>query len=357
MSMVETAVGPVPPEDLRAWELFIHYLTPILSYYVDPGVTEIRVNRYNKVFVIGREGKQRVDAAWSNDEELRRCMWQLSVALNQHDENALYLDARLPDQSRASCIWPGLSPAGSSMTLRVAPKTPLTADDLLRFSALTPEMLAYLKRAVELRRTILVSGTTNSGKTALLRVLARYFDPDDNVLTCEDTQELFFDHLDESKPLEAPRRKDASISMAELIKISMRQSPDRIVVGEIRDGHAADAFLQAINTGHEGCMTTLHANSPVDAISRISYLIAAHTRLSYELANRQLYDSVNVLVQAVRTPSGERRLSEIAEVINGDVVTLFKYQQEAKTHYVIDDALARSRVWNSLPTTIRQLSR
>lgn len=343
MKLIETPFGKVLESDYDRWSLVKHYMSPLLPYYGKDGITEIMVNKFDHIEVEGPEGMYKVDATFDSEDHLKTLIEQIANALNQvvnSDEPILH--ARFPDQSRACCTLQDVSPDGCSMTLRIAPKKSLTWDDLIKYKAITPEMVAYIDRAVTRGANGVLSGSTGSGKTTVLRGTASFIGPEERVITAEDTRELYL-NLRNQLNLEAPKRKGSKITLATLIETTLRQRPDRIIVGEIRDGMAAGAFLQAVNTGHSGCWTSLHANSPNDALSRIQFLIASQGLISYDLAGKQLLGSINVLIQADRIHGVGRRITAIAEVIDGKVEMLFSFDRETNKHVIHEDVLSRSQ--------------
>ncbi|MGF1894013.1 CpaF/VirB11 family protein, partial [Vibrio campbellii] len=240
--------------------------------------------------------------------------------------------------ARLCCTLPQITPQGATLTLRIAPKTLLQAEQLVQSEAMTSAMLDYLIQAVVEGKTVIVSGNTGSGKTTLLRALARYIPEGERIVTCEDTQELYLSWLPFSVAMEAPNRSDSAIEMKNLIEAALRMRPDRIWVGEIRKASAADAFVQAINTGHSGCVTTLHANSAHDALSRLQYLIASQGLISFELAHEQIIGNVDVFVHASRHASYGRKITEITEVMNRELVPRFFFDKEKHEHIQVDES-------------------
>ena len=249
--LIETSLGYISQEDENKWNLIIHYMAPIIDFYSDPSVMEIMVNRYDSIFIEGTAGIIKTTAAFASEADLQRLVRQLSIVLGQDSEKLEVLDARFPDQSRACCTMPSVSPTGATMTLRCAPKVTLKFSDLITFGSLSEEMAQFIEERVIAEDNIIISGSTGSGKTTLLRALADYIPDRVRLIVCEDTQELFL-KLPNIILMEAAKRKGNEIDLPALIKTSLRQRPDRIFVGEIRDAFACDAFLQAINTGHNG---------------------------------------------------------------------------------------------------------
>ena len=330
--LIETEVGGVSANELNKWKLVIHYMAPIIDFYKDPEITEIMVNRYDSIFVEGRKGMVKTDARFESEADLQKLIRQISIVLNQDSEKLDVLDARFPDQSRACCTMPSITPTGATATIRCAPKVTLSFKDLVNFKSLSEEMCVYLRQRVEKEDNIIVSGSTGSGKTTLLRAIAEFIPDSDRVLVCEDTQELFL-NLPNQIPMEAPKRTGSEISLSFLIKTTLRQRPDRVFVGEIRDAFACDAFLQVINTGHGGCATSIHANNPTDAIRRIQYLLTKEGLISYDLAGHEIKNSVNLLIQAEKTHNG-KRITTISRLNDEkEVEQVFGYHEETDTHY------------------------
>lgn len=348
--MTELPMGKVPNDQASEWGPLLHYMEPVLDFYQTPGVTEIMINRFDKIF-IEKDGKMELtNARFKDNGELERFIHYAGNLLDQpfSVENPI-LDARFPDCSRLCCTRSNVSIGSASVTLRIAPKVPLTSKMLLDYGSLTEEMFEYIQRIVEGGANIIVSGSTGSGKTSLLRVLTEFINPDLRVITCEDTQDLFL-NLPNTIAMEAPKRRlegqieaAEEITLSRLIKTTLRQRPDRIWVGEIRDKFAADAFLQAINTGHTGCATTIHSNGCADTVERIQYLLAAGGLLSYELARKVLLGGITVLVHAGRKPTYGRKITEIVEVVEGDLLPMYVFNEDTLQHDRYSENLSRSK--------------
>lgn len=331
-STTETKLGIVNNDAVNKWNLVIHYMGPIIDYYVDPDVTEIMINKFDTIFIENSKGMIKVDSKFDSEEDLQRLIRQLSIVLDQDDAGLEVLHARFPDQSRACCTLPIISPTGATITLRCAPKKTLRFEDLVRFKSLTQEMCDYLKERIEAEDNAIVSGSTGSGKTTLLRAFAEFIPKDVRVLVCEDTQELFM-NLPNQIPMEAPKRKGTEVTLSTLIETTLRQRPDRVFVGEIRDAFACDAFLQVINTGHGGCATSIHANNPAKAIRRIQYLLAKEGLIDFEMAGHEVRESINLLVQTDRTKNG-KRVTDISILDeNGEIKQMFGYDEKTDTHF------------------------
>ncbi|PSU44781.1 CpaF family protein [Photobacterium frigidiphilum] len=333
---IATIFGDVPIEKATEWGLVEHYFEPIKNLFLNSDVTEIFIDRFDNISIEKNGQIENTPAKFESEIALQSFIVQIARCLGQQvDEDRPILDARLPDCSRLCCTLPTVSPQGATMTLRVVPKSLITAEQLVEFGALTQTMLDFLIEHIRYGSNIIVSGNTGSGKTTILRALAKYIPHAERVITCEDTQELYLDWLKYKVSLEAPKRPNSDVEMKHLIEAALRMRPDRIWVGEIRRASAADAFLQAINTGHSGCVTTLHANSCQDAVSRLQYLIASAGLISYELAGKQIVGAVNVLIHASRHPDYGRKVTEISIIDNGQVKPLFTFNTTTLKHEAI----------------------
>lgn len=331
-NMVDTLLGKVPQEELKKWNLVIHYMEPIIDFYKDPHINEIMINRFDRIFVEDYQGMRLTESRFRSEADFQRLIRQISIVLNQDDERLDILDARFPDQSRACCTMPSITPIGATMTLRCAPKETLYFNDLIKFKSLDEEMRDFLHERVLAKDNIIVSGSTGSGKTTILRALAEFIPDEDRVLCCEDTQELFLS-IPNTIAMEAPKRTGSVLNLSSLIKTTLRQRPDRIFVGEIRDAAACDSFLQVINTGHGGCATSIHANCPSDAIKRIQYLLTKEGLLDYNLAGVEIKNSVNLFIQATKTKHG-KRITEISVLDNDkNMKQMFTYD-EVHDHHI-----------------------
>ncbi|MEL7326515.1 MAG: ATPase, T2SS/T4P/T4SS family [Pseudomonadota bacterium] len=335
---ISTLFGDVPENKSYEWQWVEEHFTPLKPLYLTEGVTEIFVDRFDAISIERYGNIEKTDATFESENAFYNFIKQVATALNQKlDESNPLLDARLPDCSRLCCTLPQITPQGATLTLRIAPKTQLQAEQLVQSEVMTPAMLKYLIKAVVEGKTVIVSGNTGSGKTTLLRALAHFIPAGERIITCEDTQELYLSWLPFSVAMEAPNRSDSAIEMKNLIEAALRMRPDRIWVGEIRKASSADAFVQAINTGHSGCVTTLHANSAEDALSRLQYLIASQGLISFELAHAQIIGNVDIFVHASRHASYGRKITEITEVMNRELVPKFFFDKERQVHVQVDD--------------------
>lgn len=299
-------------------------LEPLLR---DPEVSEIMVNGPFEVYV-ERAGKLRLSEVTFRDEKhLRRTIDKIVARVGRRvDESSPLVDARLLDGSRVNAVIPPIALDGSLLTIRKFSTDPLTDEDLIRFGTITPKIRDFLRACILGRRNIIISGGTGSGKTTTLNVLSSFIPSDERVVTVEDAAELQLkqDHVLrlESRPSNIEGRGE--ISIRELVKNCLRMRPDRIIVGEIRDGAALD-MLQAMNTGHDGSITTVHANTPRDALSRIETMVLmAGVDLPVRAIRDQVAGAVDMVIQQTRLKDGSRRIVAISEVvgIESGVVTL-----------------------------------
>ena len=311
-------------------------LGPLEDLIADPAVTEIMVNRYDQIYV-ERKGKLTLsDKTFTSNQAALLAIERIVAPIGRRiDESSPMVDARLKDGSRVNAIIPPLALKGPSITIRKFNKTPLTVDDLVRFGAMTRGMANFLKLAVELRQNVIVAGGTGSGKTTLLNVLSSFIPADERIVTAEDSAELKMmqDHVVSLETRPPNLEGKGAITIRDLVRNSLRMRPDRVVVGECRAGEALD-MLQAMNTGHDGSMTTLHANSPRDAVARLETLcLMAGMDLPVRAIREQIAAAVNIMVQQTRYSDGSRRVSRIAEItgIDNEQVQLqdiFYFKQE-----------------------------
>jgi pilus assembly protein CpaF len=308
---------------------------PIQPLLDDDSVSEVMVNGPRQVYV-ERKGKLiKTDVAFQNDEHVNRVIDRIISPLGRRcDESSPMVDARLPDGSRVNAIIPPLSLIGPVITIRKFSKNPLTPDDLINFGTLTEDMVAFLKACVEARLNVVVSGGTGSGKTTLLNILSGFIPEDERIVTIEDSAELQLrqDHVVtlESRPANVEGK--GRVAIRDLVINSLRMRPERIVVGECRGAEALD-MLQAMNTGHDGSMTTAHANSPRDVLARIETMcLMAGMDLPLRAIREQISKAIEVIVQQSRMKDGSRKVTNITEVqgMEGDVIVMqdiFVYEQ------------------------------
>jgi pilus assembly protein CpaF len=300
---------------------------PIEPLLKDNSINEIMVNGPRLVYIERHGRLEKTNIHFQNDEHVMRVIDRIVAPLGRRiDESSPYVDARLPDGSRVNAIIPPLSLNGPTITIRKFSKDPYTVDDLIRFGSVTPEMAMFLKACVEAKLNILVSGGTGSGKTTTLNVLSSFIPNDERIITVENAAELQLrqEHVVtlESRPANIEGRGEVSIR--DLVINCLRMRPDRIVVGEVRGGEALD-MLQAMNTGHDGSLTTLHANSPRDALSRMETMVLmAGMDLPVRAIREQVASAVQLLIQQDRLKDGSRKIVSVTEVqgMEGDVIVM-----------------------------------
>ena len=310
-------------------------LGPLEPLLKDDSVNDILVNGPNRVFV-ERSGKLVLtDVVFKNERHLLRIIDKIVSAVGRRvDESNPYVDARLADGSRFNAMVPPIAVDGSLVSIRKFKKEKLAISDLIKFGAFTEEMAAYLQAAVSTRLNIIVSGGTGSGKTTTLNALSSFIDNHERVLTIEDTAELQLQQVHvgrmESRPANVEGK--GAVTQRDCLRNALRMRPDRIIVGETRGDEVID-MLQAMNTGHDGSMTTIHANSARDGVSRLENMIAmAGIEMPLKAVRSQISSAVNLIVQASRLQDGSRRMTSITEItgMEGDVISMqeiFRYER------------------------------
>jgi pilus assembly protein CpaF len=331
----------VLPETLKA-ELLRDLLNeffgfgPIQPLLDDTTVSEVMVNGPMHVYV-ERKGKlQLTQVKFDDDAHVRRIIDRIILPLGRRvDHESPLVDARLPDGSRVNAVIPPVAIDGPSITIRKFSSKRLTIDDLINFGSITPQIAEFLKACVVSRMNVVVSGGTGSGKTTLLNVLSGFIPDDERIVTIEDAAEL---NLSQEHVVRLEAKKPnidgkGEVTIRDLVKNSLRMRPERIVVGECRGGEALD-MLQAMNTGHDGSLTTLHANSPRDAISRMETMsLMAGLDFPLKVIREQIASAVELIVQQSRLRDGSRKVTQVTEVagMEGDTVVLqdiFKFVEE-----------------------------
>ena len=309
---------------------------PLETLLGDESITEIMVNGAQKVY-IERQGKiEKTNLAFESDDHLMRIIDRIVSPLGRRiDESSPYVDARLPDGSRVNAIIPPLALNGPTLTIRKFSKIPLTIDDLIRFGTITPEAIEFLNACVVARLNVIVSGGTGSGKTTFLNVLSGFIPNDERIITVENAAELQLrqEHVVtlESRPPNLEGKGEVTIR--DLVINCLRMRPDRIVVGECRSGEALD-MLQAMNTGHDGSLTTLHSNSPRDTLARLETMVLmAGMDLPVRAIREQIASAVDLIVHQDRMRDGSRKVVSITEVqgMEGDVIVMsdiFGFEQQ-----------------------------
>jgi len=302
-------------------------LGPLEEWLADPSVTEIMVNGPDRIY-LERGGKLALSGRSFLDEDSVMAVIERIVAPigRRIDESQPYVDARLPDGSRVNAIIHPLSLSGPCLTIRKFARTPFTVEDMIRFGTWTADMAEFLRVCVRLRRNMIVSGGTGSGKTSLLNVLSGFLPSDERILTIEDAAELRLNQPHvirlEARPPNMEGR--GAVPVRDLVRNALRMRPDRIVVGECRGPEALD-MLQAMNTGHEGSLTTVHANSPRDAVSRLETMVLmAGMDLPLRAIREQIGAAIHLIVHETRCGDGSRKIARITEVngLEGDQLVM-----------------------------------
>jgi len=302
-------------------------LGPLEDLISRDDITEIMVNGPNKVYVEHKGEIYRTDTAFADDSQVQAAIERIVAPLGRRiDESSPMVDARLKDGSRVNAIIPPLSLVGPSLTIRKFAKVPLMIHNLIDFGSISSEMARFLDICVKLRKNIIISGGTGSGKTTLLNVLSNYLPNSERIVTIEDAAELQLkqEHVVrlESRPPNIEGKGEVAIR--DLVKNSLRMRPDRIVIGECRGGEALD-MLQAMNTGHDGSLTTIHANTPRDALARLETLVLmSGFDLPLRAIREQIASAISIIVQISREKDGSRKTTHISEItkMEGEIITL-----------------------------------
>ena len=351
------------PERARLFEQIsaeILGLGPLQPLLEDESVTEIMVNGAKNIYV-ERKGKiHRVPVTFESNDHVMRIIDRIVAPLGRRiDESSPYVDARLADGSRVNAVIPPISLVGPTLTIRKFAKVPITLEQLIQYGTLTPEALQFLKACVEARLNIVISGGTGSGKTTLLNILSTFIPSDERILTIENAAELQLrqEHVVtlESRPANIEGRGEITIRM--LVVNALRMRPDRIIVGEIRDDAALD-MLQAMNTGHDGSMTTLHSNSPRDTLARLETMtLMAGMELPVRAIREQVSSAINLVVHQERMRDGSRRVTNITEVsgMEGDIITTMDIFVFEQTGFENGKVLGRLRPSGLRPKFMEQI--
>jgi pilus assembly protein CpaF len=302
-------------------------LGPLEPLLRDPSINDILVNTYRNVFVERKGVLERVTATFQDDAHLMRVIDRIVSRIGRRvDDSSPMVDARLADGSRVNAIIPPLAVDGPLLSIRRFPAERLKADDLVALGAMTQPMLDFLANCVKARLNCLISGGTGAGKTTLLNVLSSFISSKDRIVTIEDAAELQLhqDHVARLETRPANVEGKGAIRQRQLVVNALRMRPDRIVVGEVRGEEALD-MLQAMNTGHDGSLTTVHANTPRDALTRVETMIAmGATNLPEKAMRQQIASAIQIVVQQTRLGDGSRKVTTVSEItgMEGDIITM-----------------------------------
>lgn len=318
-------------------------LGPLQTLLRNPEITEVMVNRFDRIFIEKKGQITQTELKFSSEEHLRRTIERIVGQVGRRiDESSPMVDARLTDGSRVNAVVPPIALDGSSLTIRKFSQDPFTVKDLISTGTITIEAMELLQKAVAGKFNIVISGGTGSGKTTTLNVLSSFIGKSERIITIEDAAELQLSQPHvvrmESRPVNTEGK--GQVTIRDLVRNSLRMRPDRIVIGEVRDAAALD-MLQAMNTGHEGSLTTVHANTARDALTRIETMVLmAGMDLPVEFIRQQIVEAIDLIVQQNRMRDGSRRITQITEVVGmeGSVIQLqdifvFKHNDEPNSKH------------------------
>lgn len=318
-------------------------LGPLQTLLRNPDITEVMVNRFDRIFIEMKGRITHTDLRFSSEEHLRRTIERIVGQVGRRiDESSPMVDARLADGSRVNAVVPPIALDGSSLTIRKFSQDPFTVKDLIATGTISIEAMKLLENCVSGKFNVVISGGTGSGKTTTLNVLSSFIGADERIITIEDAAELQLSQPHvvrmESRPVNTEGK--GSVTIRDLVRNSLRMRPDRIVIGEVRDAAALD-MLQAMNTGHEGSLTTVHANTSRDALTRIETMVLmAGMDLPVEFIRQQIVEAIDVIVQQNRMRDGSRRITQISEVVGmeGNVIQMqdiytFQYNDDPNSKH------------------------
>jgi pilus assembly protein CpaF len=307
-------------------------LEPLLK---DPSISDILVNTYRNIYIERNGRLEPTDARFKDDAHLMRIIDKIVSSVGRRiDESSPMVDARLPDGSRVNAVIPPLALDGPILSIRRFAVNPLELDDLINYQTLTPEIAELLKGIIKAKLNVLISGGTGSGKTTLLNVLSRFIPADERIVTIEDAAELQMkqEHVVRMETRPANIEGKGQVAQRDLVRNSLRMRPDRIIVGEVRSSEAFD-MLQAMNTGHDGSLTTIHANSARDSLMRLETMVAmANMDIPSEFLRRYIASAINVIIQVSRMVDGRRKIVSVQEItgMEGNIITMqeiFSFKQ------------------------------
>ncbi|WP_042404221.1 CpaF family protein [Geomicrobium sp. JCM 19037] len=333
---------------------------PLESLLKDDDITEIMVNGPTDIFIEKKGKLSKTDTNFKDEEHIRHIIDRIIAPIGRRvDESSPMVDARLPDGSRVNASIPPVSLNGPILSIRKFNKEPFSMEDLIDFGSFTPEMGEFLEALVKAKTNILVSGGTGSGKTTLLNVLSASIPSGERIVTIEDMAELRFkyDNLVRMEARPPNMEGTGEITIRHLVKNALRMRPDRIIVGEVRSSEALD-MLQAMNTGHEGSLTTVHANTPKDALGRLeAMVIMSGLPLSVDVIRDYFVGAIEMIVQITRLPDGQRKIVSIAEMAEEDgkivINEIFRYRKEGVS--VHGDSLGQFEATGYIPKALDKI--
>lgn len=292
-------------------------LGPLEHLLADPDISDILVNRYNQVFVEKKGKLQKVDITFRDDNHLLQIIDRIVSKIGRRvDESSPYVDARLPDGSRVNAIIPPLALDGPALSIRRFGVDPLKMADIMAFGSLVPNMATIIQGCVNIKMNVLISGGSGTGKTTLLNILSEYISNDERIVTIEDSAELQLkqEHVVRLETRPPNIEGKGEVTQRDLVRNTLRMRPDRIILGEVRGGEALD-MLQAMNTGHDGSLSTIHANSTRDALARLETMVLmAGLDLPERAIREQVASAIHVVIQLARFSDGSRKIVSISEI-------------------------------------------
>lgn len=297
------------------------FLKPIIEYLDDPGVSEVMINGSKQIYVEKKGKLHKTENTFDSEEHLMAAIRNIAQFIGRRiDENSPTLDARLPDGSRIHIVVPPCARRGSYLAIRKFARENLSIKNLIDFGSMSMECAKFINLCIQMKKNIVVSGGTSSGKTTLLNVTSSLIPNDERIIIIEDSSELQLqqEHIVPMETKAPDKNGEGAITMRDLIKSSLRMRPDRIVIGEVRGGEALD-LLQAMNTGHSGSMTTVHANNPKQTMSRLETLaLMSEVELPHRAIKNQIGSAIDIVIQASRLKDGSRKVTHISEVAGLD---------------------------------------
>ena len=299
-------------------------LEPLLA---DPGISDILVNSYDRIYIERRGRLEPSPIRFTDNAHLLKIIEKIAAGVGRRiDESCPMVDARLPDGSRVNAIIPPLALDGPALSIRKFARIPITVDDLIGFGAITADMAEALQGMVQARLNILISGGTGSGKTTFLNVLSSFIPNNERIITIEDSAELQLqqDHVVRLETRPPNLEGQGEVTQRDLVRNALRMRPERIILGEVRSGEALD-MLQAMNTGHDGSLATIHANSPRDALTRLETMVSmTGLNLPDKATRHQIASAIHVVIQLARLSDGSRKMMNLYEIVGmeGEMITM-----------------------------------